>query len=149
MRYGERFWEWQPLLSFGIFRFGIPLRNYKRLRPIYLEEESTIYDSEEDCELNEFAFTLPNHWKTLRVYTDYRKIITSVSSKNFIFSGNNLIGLKAEQICDILERKYDRRDYVEIPEENWYIYFFYDLGLSLWEEDGIITSITASQAYED
>jgi hypothetical protein len=149
MKKDDSFWEWAPLVSFGVFQFGSPLSNYKRLRLIYLEEESTIFDEKENEELNHFAYTLSGYENNLRIYTDTQRKLTSVLSKRFIFKGHHLIGLKVEQICDILGKKYDSHDDIGIEGENWFSYTFDDLGLFLWEEDGIITSITSSLAYED
>ena len=157
MKYSDSFWEWKPLISFGIFRFGSHLRNYKRLRLVYLKKESTIYCPEETTydadgydELSSYTLTLPNHWKSLRIYINARNRIDSVMSKKlFMFRGKNFIGLRAEQICDFLGKMYDSHDDIGVEGESWFSYTFDDLGLFLWEEDGIITSITTSLAYED
>ena len=145
----DSFWEWVPLVSFGVFQFGTPLRNYKRLRPIYLPEESTIFYEKEKKRLNQFGYTLPRYWKTLRFHVDCQDRIVSVMSEKFFYKGHNLIHRPIGQIVDILGKNYDDKEDMEVFGEIIHTYTFDDLGLFLWMKNNLSETMTASSAYED
>jgi hypothetical protein len=54
------FWEWNPLVSFGVFKFGSSLVNYKKLRPFYLNENLFNFPLEVniDFELSHFFVSI-------------------------------------------------------------------------------------------
>ena len=146
MRVHCSFWEWKPLISFGVFIFGTPLKNYKNLRPVYLKEESTIYEKEYQ-HLNNYTYTIPNYRDCLRFYVDHKKVIESVSSeKMFVHNGIDLLKCSIEEIMSILDTGYDTHNEEEVFGEIHHAYFFDQLGLCIWEENKIVIKIDASTA---
>ena len=149
MKNDYSFWEWKPLVSFGVFRFGASLGCYKNLRLIYLNEESTIYEEKQHQELNDYAYTILKFRYSLRIYADYKKIIHSVSSEEmFFYNGIDLLNCSIEEIVQILDKNYDTLDEMEVLGEIQHSYFFDQLGLCVWEVNKRVIKIVASTAYE-
>jgi hypothetical protein len=156
MKHSDSFWEWDPLVSFGIFRFGTPLKNYKRLRPIWLRANYSPPAPECNTDCQQITYTLPKYLKSgfIQIHIDYQGLIHSVDSKKFLYKGYNLINMTIDEIENILGVSFDYCDADEILREvhdcaSYCGYYYYKLGLCIWEKNNTIDYIDASSAYED
>jgi hypothetical protein len=134
-------WEWKPLISVGILRFG------KSIETIISEFNLHKLDKPfEEFELDSYDF--PDHNKIVCAEGGYITIIGCFDE--LYYKGENLFGLTLDEIRSRLGEEdeigkpvlfdFEDGEYEKISVE------FYKYGLQIWIRDGVVESAMLSAA---
>jgi hypothetical protein len=126
-------WVWTPCVSVGPFLFDKKFNphdiGFAMTKISNKEEDWTSYDILEDG---------------ARISVDSHGNIVSIEcAKFFIFKGLNFVGSDVSDIEKYISCKFEIIDHSELGRE----FVGKELGIILWEEHGVITSVTASSGY--
>lgn len=140
--------EWEPGEKIGDLVFGQSLRPLIVAGTVSEREELSDKENEWRC----FSFS-EGVQSGLGIYVDLEDRIESVFAEEFLlFDGHNLIGNVANKIDEILDATPD-----EISEEpdifdeerRTQIREYFELGLQLWIENGIVTGAFVGEIIPD
>jgi hypothetical protein len=139
------YWDWNPLISVGPFKFGEsakPLIQEYGLRELEKPFEEADWNSYEfpDCET--------------RVYTNKELKIDSIGCfDNIYYKGQNLFGLNLDQIRNLLGEEDEIGETVLFDfEDNEYEKFpveFEKLSLQIWFKDDMVESAMVHGLLDD
>jgi hypothetical protein len=140
-------WQWIPCKSIGHFTIGTSIFDYidhdnlvsvEKYRECLWKTEYRTYKSFSE---NESEFLIPQYDFSFIIYT-YKNFITHFLVETYLYYGNNdIIGTPIDKVMNIINRTdYDKKDSMEIMDTIQQIYYFYDIGLSIWTLDGIVTT---------
>jgi len=149
------FWTWIPTVSIGPFRFGMPISEYIKRYNLRDEDE---FNASEYPELklktlqeifggfrNINQYTIPTYGLNFSIYTE-NGIIDEFKVETYLYyNGQDIIMSPLEKAMEIIGRNvYDGTDREEISDEMQEIYYFDDLGLSLWTLDNVVVTAFCS-----
>jgi len=143
------FWTWIPNVSVGPFRFGTPITNYlKRYSLCDGDEYNTLtypdlklksLQSEGFEKMNQYI--IPTYDSAFTVYTT-SGVIDEFRLETYLFYNcQDIIMTSIEEAMEIIGRSdYDDERTEEVIDEIQRVFYFYDLGLSLWTQDGVVVT---------
>jgi hypothetical protein len=146
------FWTWKPCISIGPFKFGKPIDNYIEKynlceNDVYSEltfgkeKFPTWMHTKSDVEPFENSYIIPEYDFAFVIYTKY-EIIDNIGVETYLYYNNkDIIDTSLEEAMKIINRtSWDKMDTQEVIDDMQNIYYFYDLGLTLWTLDGKVVS---------
>ena len=139
------FWTWVPRVSVGPFQFGKPITNYLKQYNLCDEREINAIEYP-DSKLDLLPYTseryvIPTYDSSFVIFTT-KGIVDDFRVKTYLyFNGQDIILSTIEKAMEIIGRKdYDDTSTEEIIDEIQNVYYFYDLGLSLWTLDNVVVT---------
>jgi hypothetical protein len=144
------FWTWVPCISIGPFRFGEPISQYiEKYKLVEIDSYSELVLGENFYEWmrlkksSENAYIIPHYDFAFTIYTK-NEIIDTIGIDTYLYYNNqDIIGISLEYAMKIIKKSvWDEMDQQEVLDDIQNIYYFYDLGLTLWTLDNKV--VTAS-----
>jgi hypothetical protein len=151
MSINKIFWKWVPCVSVGPFQFGTPINNYVKQYELYEEDEYYRLTGEKRyfSKLCNFCnnFKDVSEYLTLKYdhsFTIYTKksLINDIRIETYLYYNNcDIIGKSLDKVIKIIGRSsWDDEDSQDVIDQVQQIYYFYDMGLTLWTFEGKVVT---------
>lgn len=127
----EMIWNWHPGIGLGPFKFNEYIERY-------VDTYKLKKDLEELDNTEWITYEVPNTEISLDV--EGERLVSISSYDYFCFKNKNLIGMKLSVFLDLMpSSEYEVGERTEYDDgEVQTAYEFDDVGLQLWESDGVI-----------
>ncbi len=147
------FWTWVPRMSLGPLRFGARIDEYLRLYPIYSDTDycnlhrnekyySTIKSIQEIAQIDGITeYRIPEFDYSFTIYTR-NNLIDSFRVETYLYyKGHDIVWASLEKAMEIIGRTtWDKTEPQMVLDDLQQIYYFDDLGLTLWTLDGKVVT---------
>ena len=139
------FWTWVPKVSLGPFHIGKSIKDYLKQYNLCDEDE---FNAKEypGLKLDGFQdmperYIIPTYDSSFVIFTK-NGIIDEFRIETYLYyNGQDIIMSPIAKAMEIIGRKsYDDTSREEIIDEKQDVYYYYDLGLSLWTLDNVVVT---------
>jgi hypothetical protein len=142
------FWTWIPCISIGPFKFGEPIDQYiERYKLVENDTYSELvlregfYDWMRLKNDSENAYVIPHFDFAFTIYTKHNLIDTLGIDTYLYYNKQDIIYTSLEEAMKIINRPtWDKMEQQEVIDDMQNIYYFYDLGLTLWTLDNKVVT---------
>jgi hypothetical protein len=128
---------WRPRFGVGIFDFGASIANYSNII-----EETTGEDSPTVGQVTYEA----KCYREVFVRAERGTIVSVDSYSEFWLNETNVIGSTLDEAVSKIGQSPDEVDHEYVDGEQTILYF-YDLGLTVWLENGLVETVQASSPF--
>jgi hypothetical protein len=145
----QHFWTWIPCISIGPFNFGTPIALYTdKYKLMEHDTYSKLAFGKKGLPKwmhlkngYENAYILPKFGFAFTIYTKH-EIIDDIRIETYLYYNNHdIICNSIHNVMKIIGREsWDDEDSQEIDDCIQQIYYFYDLGLTLWTLDNKVVT---------
>jgi hypothetical protein len=140
-------WTWIPCQSIGNFNIGVSIFDYMNdFHLIEVEEYRKSlwkdgYKEHIKFSMDENEFLIPQYDFSFIIYTKKYLIEYFQIETYLYYNGHDIIYSSLEDVLKIINRSsWDKKDSLEIDNNIQHIYYFYDMGLTLWTLDGKVVT---------